>query len=401
MALKYKKYGRKLVNYFYGSDEDYGELRVVRVTSKSQLKEFVQFNLDLYKGHPYHVPDLINDEISTLSRESNPAYEFCESALFMVYNGDKVVGRIAGIINHRANAKWKENRTRFGWADFINDDRVVDLLFDSVEAWARERGCEEIHGPMGFTDLDKEGMLIEGFEQLSTMITNYNYSYYPEQIERRGYVKEIDWLEFKIYVPKRVPDKHKRMSQIVQDRYGLKLVKCESRSELMSYGHDIFNLLNEAYEPLYGVTELTQAQIDYYIKIYLPLVRLDFVNLVVREKDNMLVGFAITLPSMSKALQRSGGKMFPTGFVHLLSALKSNSPEIADLMLIGVKPEYQNKGVNALIFEDLIKVMNRYQVKYAESNPELETNVSVMLQWNNFKKVHHKRRRVFVKRLDD
>lgn len=397
MIFDIKKQAGKLKHYF-GYDVKEDGLNVVRVTTKQELKAFVQFNIELYKESPNHVPDLMHDEINSLAREKNPAYEFCEADLFMVKRGDEVVGRIAAIINHKANQKWKQNRARFGWVDFIDDNEVVDLLFDTAEAWATERGCSGIQGPMGFTDLDKEGMLIEGFDQMGTMITNYNYPYYPKQLERRGYTKEADWLEYKIYIPKIVPEKHARMSQIVQSRYGVKLLKFQEREDLMQYGRAIFELINEAYAPLFGVSELSPKQIEYYIKQYLPLVNLDFVNLVITYEGE-LVGFGITLPSLVKALKKTKGKLFPTGFAHLLRALKSKRPEVVELLLIGVKPEYQNKGITALIFEDLIKVMNKYQVKYAESNPELETNLGIMLQWNYFKKVNHKRRRAYYKSL--
>lgn len=398
MILDIKKKVRRVANYFNGTDPNQ-ELKLVRVTTKDQLKDFVQFKLDHYKDNPYFVPDLTSDEIATLTKEGNPAFEFCEVELFMAYRGEEIVGRIAAMINHRANIAWKENRARFGWLEFIDDNEVVDMLFDAAEDWARIRGCTEIHGPMGFTDLDKEGMLIEGFDQMGTMITNYNYHYYPRQVERRGYVKDTDWMEYKIYIPKLVPEKHARMSQIVKDRYGLRLLKFEDRDVLVNqYGRAIFQLYNESYAELYGFSSLTPEQIDASIKQYLPLINLDFISLVVTEKDEV-VGFGITLPSIAKALQKTGGKLFPTGFIHLLRALKAKRSEVVELLLIGVKPEYQNKGVTALIFEDLIKVMNKYQVKYAESNPELETNISVMLQWNYFKKVHHKRRRAYVKEL--
>lgn len=398
MIWEIKKNARRVANYFNGDESKQG-LRLTRVTTKDQLREFIQFKLDLYRDNPYFVPDLTNDEINMLSKEGNPAFEFCEAELFMVHDGSKVVGRIAALINHRANKAWGENRARFGWVEFIDSNEVVDMLFDAAEDWARVRGCTEIHGPMGFTDMDKEGMLIEGFDQMGTMITNYNYPYYPRQVERRGYVKDTDWLEYKIYIPKIVPEKHARMSQIVQDRYGLRLVKFEDRDVLVNhYGRAIFQLYNETYAKLYGFSPLNNEQIDMAIKQYLPLINLDFINLVLTEEDE-IVGFGITLPSIAKALQKSHGSLFPTGFVHILKALKSKQTEVVELLLIGVKPEYQNKGVTAIIFEDLIKVMNKYHVKYAESNPELETNINIMLQWNYFKKVHHKRRRAYVKGL--
>lgn len=398
MAFGYRKYGRRLMRYltFTSPDES---LTLKRVVTKSDLRDFVAYSNKLYKDNHYYVPELLDDMFGTLSSDVNPAFDFCESAYFLAYRGDKIVGRIAGIINHKANDTWNQNHARFGFVDFEDDDAVVNLLFGAVEEWAIAKGCEAIKGPLGFTDLDQQGMLVEGFDQLGTQATLYNHPYYPVQLERVGYVKDIDWLEFKIYPPKMIPERHQRMSDLVRRKYGLRTLKVNSKKELMLYAEDIFLLINECYKPLYGVSELSKRQIDYYIKIYIPLINLDLISLIVREKDNKLVAFGVTLPNMSRALQKSGGKLFPTGFIHLMKALKSKNPEVVDLLLIAVAPEYQNKGVNALIFEYLIPVMNRYQVKYVESNPELETNMSVMLQWNNFKKVNHKRRRSYIKEL--
>lgn len=398
MAFGYKKYGRKLMNYLSSSSPD-EDLTLKRAVTKSDIKEFAAYGNELYKGHPYYVPDLVDDLVGTLSSDINPAFDFSESVYYLAYRGDKIVGRIAGIINHKANDTWNQNHARFGFVDFEDDNAVVDLLFGAVEKWASAKGCEAIKGPLGFTDLDPEGMLIEGFDQLGTLVALYNFPYYPKQLERIGYIKDIDWLEFKIYIPKLIPERHQRMSDLVRRKYGLRTVKASSKKELLRYGNSIFKLINECYKPLYGVSELSERQIDYYTKMYMPLVNQDLISLIIREKDDKLVAFGITLPNLSKALQKAGGKLFPTGFVHLLKALKSKRPEVVDLLLIAVAPEYQNKGVNALIFEDLIPVMNEYQVKYVESNPELETNMSVMLQWNSFKKVNHKKRRSYIKDL--
>jgi GNAT superfamily N-acetyltransferase len=257
---------------------------------------------------------------------------------------------------------------------------------------------ETIVGPMGFTDLDHEGMLVEGFDQLGTMATIYNHSYYPAHLERRGYLKETDWHEYKIYIPDGVPEKHLRIGQIVAERYGLDIVKCRSTKELMRYARDVFGLLNIAYAPLYGFAPLTDRQIDYYLSMYIPMLRLDLVTLIVRREDKQLVGFGISLPSLSRAMQRAGGRFFPFGWIHLLKTLKSR-PEVIDLYLIAVHPDYQNKGVNALLFNDLIPVYRRLGVHYAESNPELETNTSVQLQWSYFRREHHKTRRLYKKTL--
>ncbi|MDY6122322.1 MAG: GNAT family N-acetyltransferase [Porphyromonas sp.] len=374
-------------------------VEIKQVIDKADLRKFVKFNIDLYKDNPYHVPGLINDEMQTLDKDANPAFEFCESVYFLAYKNNTLVGRIAGIINHKSNETWNQNHARFGFVDFINDDEVVDALFGAVRDWALSKGMDMLHGPMGFTDMDHEGMLVEGFDQLGTMATIYNYAYYPKQLERIGFVKDQDWKEYKIYVPKEIPEKHIRISELVRQKYGLKTLKFKSRTEIMRYGRAIFETLNAAYANLYGFSELSSAQIDYYIRIYLPMVRLDFVTAIVREEDDKVVGFAITLPNLSKALKKAKGKLWPFGFMHLLRALKS-PPKVVDLYLIGVLPEYQNKGVNALIFDDLIPIFRKNKVLYAESNPELETNMAVQMQWNYFERKHHKTRRAYIKCID-
>lgn len=373
-------------------------VEIREVTDKSELRKFVRFNLDLYKGNPYHVPGLIDDEMMTLNKESNPAFEFCESVLYLAYRNGDIVGRIAGIINHKANETWNQTNARFGFLDFINDDEVVDALFDAVSKWAEQKGMDKLQGPMGFTDLDHQGMLVEGFDQLGTMATIYNYAYYPKQLERVGFVKDQDWKEFKIYIPDEIPEKHQRISQIVREKYGLKTVKFKTRQEIYPYAKRIFQTLNKAYAVLYGFSELSEKQIDYYVKMYIPMVRLEFVTVIVKEETDEVVGFAITMPSMSRALKKAKGHMWPLGFVPLLRALKSR-PRVIDLYLVGVLPEYQNKGVNALLFDDLIPIYRRLGVVYAESNPELETNMAVQLQWNYFERKHHKTRRAYIKEL--
>ncbi|KGN90891.1 hypothetical protein HQ45_01900 [Porphyromonas crevioricanis] len=374
-------------------------VEIREITKKADLRKFVKFNLDLYKGNPYYVPGLINDEMMTLDKSVNPAFEFCEAAYFLAYKDNRIVGRIAGIINHKSNEAWNQTHARFGFVDFINDDDVVDALFSAVKDWALSKGMDMLHGPMGFSDMDHEGMLIEGFDQLGTMATIYNYAYYPKQLERIGFVKDQDWKEFKIYVPEEIPEKHIRISELVRKKYGLKTLKFKTRSDIMQYGRRIFETLNAAYANLYGFSELSSNQIDYYIKMYLPMVRLDFVTVIVRETDDKVVGIAITLPNLSKALQKAKGSLWPLGFAHLLKALKS-PPKVVDLYLVGVLPEYQNKGVNALLFDDLIPIFRKNKVEYAESNPELETNMAVQMQWNYFERKHHKTRRAYIKRID-
>lgn len=372
---------------------------IKRVGDKKELKRFVEFHNELYKDNPYHVPCLVSEEMTTLDKDKNPAFDFCEAAYFLAYKNGKIVGRIAGIINHRANETWNQTHARFGFVDFINDNEVVDKLFDAVSQWAKDKGMDMLHGPMGFSDMDYEGMLVEGFDQMGTMITIYNYAYYPKQLERIGFLKDQDWKEFKIVIPNYIPEKHIKISQLVKEKYGLKVVKFTDRKTLFEYAPRIFETLNKSYAQLYGYSELSSAQIEYYTKMYIPMVRLDFITIIVRERDDLVVGFAITLPNMSKALKAAKGKMYPFGFLHLLKALKTQ-PKIVDLYLMGVLPEYQNKGVNALLFNDLIPIFNKVGVQYAESNPELEANMSVQLQWNYFERKHHKTRRAYIKRLD-
>ena len=373
-------------------------VEIKEAKSKKDIKAFVKFGIDLYKNNPYYVPDLIEELMMTLDSKRNPAFEIADTVYYLAYRDGKVVGRIAGIINHRSNEVWKQKHARFGFVDFIDDAEVVDALFFAVESWAKQQGMEAIQGPMGFTDMDNEGMLIEGFDQVGTMATIYNYPYYPKHLERLGYVKDQDWHEFKIYVPDGIPEKHLRIGEIVKKKYGLKTMKFKSTKEVWPYANKIFETLNAAYAPLYGFAPLTQKQIDYYVKMYIPMIRLDLVTVIVREADDVVVGFGITLPNLSRAKQKAKGHMFPFGWIYLLHALKSK-PKVVDFYLTGVLPEYQNKGVNALLFNDLIPVYINLGVEYVETNPELETNKAVQAQWDYFRREHHKTRRAFIKKL--
>lgn len=372
---------------------------IKEVTGKKDLKQFVKFNIELYKGNPYHVPGLIEEEMVTLDKKKNPAFEVCDAIYFLAYKDGKIVGRIAGMINRKSNEAWNQKHARFGFVDFIDDVEVVDALFGAVEKWAKEeQGMASIVGPMGFTDLDHEGMLVEGFDQLGTMATIYNHPYYPEHLARMGYGKDQDWHEFKIYIPEGVPEKHLRIGEIVKKKYGLKVMKFKKSKDLMPYAQKVFETLNIAYTPLYGFAQLTQKQIDYYINMYIPMLRLDLVTLIVREEDDAVVGFGISLPSLANAMRKAKGHLFPFGWIHLLKALKSK-PKVVDLYLMGVLPEYQSKGVNALLFNDLIPIYKSIGTEYAETNPELETNNAVQAQWDYFKQEHHKTRRAFIKEL--
>lgn len=373
------------------------EIRQIKPT-RSSLKKFVEFQIKLYEGNPYFIPPLVSDEIATLDSKVNPAFDHCESAYFMAYRDGKPIGRIAAMINKQVNEKENVRQARFGFVDFIDDAEVSKALFDAAEKWAKQKGMDNIVGPLGFTDLDNEGMLINGFEELGTMATIYNYPYYPEHIERLGYEKEVDWHEFLMEVPEQIPDKHKRIAEIVKKKFNLRVLKFTSRKALKEqYGQALFELINEAYDDLYGYSRLTKRQIDYYIKIYLGMLNLDLVTLIV-DSDDKLVGVGISIQSMSRALQKSKGKMFPFGWWHLLKGLKGKNDRV-DLLLVAVKPQYKGKGINALLFTDLIPAYNKYGFKWAESNPELESNAAVQNQWEAFSYRQHRNRRAYIKKI--
>jgi len=372
---------------------------IKKVSSKKELKTFIRFNYELYRGNPYSVPDLYDDMLGTFSPKRNAAFEFCEADYFLAYRNGHVVGRVAAIINRRANETWNKKEVRFGWIDFIDDFEVSKALLDTVAQWGKERGMEAMVGPLGFTDMDAEGMLIEGFDQLSTMSTIYNFPYYPQHMEKLGFEKETDWVEFKLTVPDKLPEKFVRISEIILQKYKLKIKKLK-RKEIKekNYGQKIFDLINEAYAPLYGYSKMTQGQINQYIKMYLPLIDMRMVSLV-EDENGELVAVGISMPSLSEALQKAKGKMLPFGWYHLMKALFFKKPQVLDLLLVGVKPEYQSKGVNALLFYDLVPVYQQMGFKYGESNPELEVNKKVQSQWNAFESVLHKRRRAYKKML--
>lgn len=373
------------------------EIKALEPT-KANLKRFTKFQIDLYKDNPYYVPPLISDDVNTLSPDENPAFDFCDAVYFMAYRDGKPVGRIAGIINNQVNRHNSTTDARFGFVDFIDDSEVSAALIGAVEKWAAEKGMTRLIGPLGFTDLDHEGTLIEGFEELSTMATIYNYPYYPKHFENLGFVKDSDWLEFQMTVPDRIPDKYDRIAEIVKKKFGLKVLKYTSRSKVKKeYGHALFHLINDAYDGLYQFSHLTDRQIDYYINIYLGLIDLNLLTLIVDKEDN-LVGVGISMPSMSRGLQKSRGRMLPFGWYHLLKGLKGKNDRV-DLLLVAVKKDFQNKGVNALLFQDLIPHYQKRGFKLAESNPEMETNEKVQSQWDYFETRQHRRRRSYSKQI--
>ena len=374
-------------------------VEIVKVETMGQLKKFVRYNYELYKDNPYAVPELYEDAMNTLRRDRNAAFEFCEADYFLALRDGKVVGRVAAIINHRANERWGIKAARFGWVDFIDDAGVVDALFATVEQWARERGMTELKGPLGFTDLDREGMLVEGFDRLGTMTTIYNFPYYPQHMERMGFEKDADWVEFLIKVPEKNWEKAERLSAIITRKYNLRVVQCKSRSELAKrYGKALFSLVNECYAPLYGFSPLSDRQVEQLIKQYLPAIDLRLVSLIVDGNDN-LVGLGVTLASLSIALQKAKGRLFPFGWFHLAKALFFSRPKRLDFLLVAIKPEYQSKGVMALLFNDLMPRYIAMGFEDVETNPELETNNKVQAQWESFEKEQHKRRRAYKKAL--
>lgn len=371
-------------------------VEIKKVTTKSELKRFIRFNYEFYKDNPYSVPDLYDDMLNTFSPKKNAAFEFCEADYFLALRDGKIVGRVAAMINRRANETWNRKTVRFGWIDFIDDMEVSTALIDTVKQWGKERGMTEIEGPLGFTDMDAEGMLVEGFDQLSTMATIYNYPYYPQHMERIGLSKSADWVEMKIYVPDAIPEKHRRISDIIAKRYNLHIRKLKSKKEVRQSGvaHDIFRLINDAYTPLFGYSRMTERQIDQYVKMYVPVLDLRMVSIVENEQ-NEIVAVGISMASLSRALQKAKGRLLPFGWYHLLKALMWKRPKVLDLLLVAVRPDYQGKGVNALLFTDLIPVYKELGFEYAESNPELEMNEKVQNQWQYFKTEQHKRRRCF------
>lgn len=378
-------------------------IEIKRVETKKDLAKFIDFHYDLYKGNAYDAPTLFFDDMNTLSRDKNVAFDFCVAEYFMAYKDGKLAGRVAAIINNRANEKFGKKDVRFGWIDFVDDIEVTKALFDAVEAWGKSKGMTAMVGPLGFTDLDPEGMLIMGFDKLGTMPTIYNYPYYPEHMEKLGgWVKDNDYVEYYLPMPEKTPEKFAKLSAMIEKRYNLHVKKITKKD--VKHGtivYDIFRLINETYKDLYGYVELTERQIDDYVKSYLPMLDLNLVTLVVDgNKDDKLIGVGVTMPSMARAMQKCHrGRLFPFGWWHLLRALKFHKTEGVDLLLIGFLPEYRTKGANALLFADLIPRYIDYGFKWGETNVEMEDNSSVQSQWGNLEHINHKRRRCYRKQI--
>lgn len=369
------------------------------VSTGKEMSTFVRFGNRLYKGNRYYVPSMPMDDLNTLNPKKNGAFDFSEAQCFLAYKDGEVVGRVAAIINHKANETWGVKQVRFGWIDFIDDLEVSSALLNAVEEFGRERGMTQIVGPLGFTDFDPEGMLVEGFDRLSTMALIYNYPYYPEHMKKHGYYKETGWVEYRITLPEQMPEKHVKYAEIIRKRYNLKIRKM-TRGQIRKerYGHKLFQLINDTYCVLYGYSLLSEKQIDQYVDMYLSIVDTKMLTFVENEQGE-LVAAGISIPSLSEALQKCNGEIFPFGWWHLLKAMYWKKPDTLDLLLIGIRPDYQNKGLNSLVFVDLFDNYKKLGFKYAETNANLETNIKVQAMWDPFEKELHKRRWVFGKEL--
>lgn len=374
-------------------------VQIKKAESKADLKKFAEYPNKLYKGNPYYVPTLVADDCKVFDRKSNAAFDFAEADFFLAYKDGRLVGRVAAILNPKANETWNQKRVRFGWIDFEDDEEVSAALLETVEKWGLERGMTEIEGPLGFTDFDTEGMLVEGFDELGTFITFYNHPYYKEHLERHGYAKKIDWIERRIPMPDGLDGKYRRFTDIVAERNGLRCVRY-SRKEIRrkDIGRKLFDLVNRTYCVLYGYSALSGRQIDQYVEQYLSLLNLDFVSFIV-DSDENLIAFGVMCPSLSRAFQKAGGRYFPFGWWHMLRSLVFCKTDTIDMLLIAVDPAYQSKGVPAMLIADLFDRIAAAGFKYLETNPELETNFAVQNLWSGFSPRQHRRRRIYGKEL--
>ena len=367
-------------------------IKVKQVLNSSDLELFIKFPMELYKGNPYYVPPLINEEKSIWVKEENPALQYSEAAQFLAYKGKNIVGRIAVMINHKEEKELNIRKVRFGWLDFIDDIEVSKALINTAIEYAKSKGISKIEGPMGFTNLDKAGMLTKGFDKLATMIGIYNFDYYPKHMEQLGLVKEKEWVEFEINFPDTLPDKVEKFSNLIAEKYELELVKFKSKKDILPLVEPMFKLLDDTYKHLSTYTPITQEQIKHYKEKYFKFIDKDYI-VCIKDKYGSLISFAITMPSYSKALQKAKGKLFPFGWWHLLNAGKKN--DRANFYLIGIHPQYQKRGVTAIIFKEIYETFKKKGVKFLETNPELEENASIQALWQDYHPTNHKRRRTY------
>ncbi|MFA9389550.1 MAG: hypothetical protein ACERKD_07070 [Prolixibacteraceae bacterium] len=371
-------------------------IEIKEVKSRADLQKFIRFPDLLYKDNQYRVTPLHSIEDSTLDKLKNSAFDYCEASYWMAYQDGKIVGRIAGLINHKSNKRQNAKNARFGWIDFIDDSKVSALLLKTVEDWALSKNMTHVHGPFGFTDMDLEGMLVEGFDELGTQAVLYNYAYYPTYLEEFGYKKEADWLQFEIKVPEQVPEKITRISNLVKQKYGLHVLKAKRSKDLLPYADRMFRTLNEAYENLHEFVPLSDGQIAFYTKQYFSLINPKYVCFVLDENDDVL-GFGVSVMSLSKALIKAKGKLFPIGFIHLLKALHKN--DTVDMLLQGVKPAFQNKGIPAIFYAEMMQAYIDDGITTAISSHALENNSAAYLMFNDFEHRQHLRRRCYGKNL--
>ena len=373
------------------------EIRPVR--NRRELRKFVLFPEKLYKNNPYYVPPLVFDQMDTL-QEKGAAQEFCDSELYLAYKDGELAGRVAAIVNHKANEQWNHKEVRFGWYDFIEDPEVAKALMDKVEEFGRKHQMESVVGPLGFTDFDPEGMLVEGFDRVSTMALIYNFPYYNDYLEQMGFGKDTDWIEYRVTVPTVMPERWPRLEKIIKERANVHLrplTRKIIREE--DYGMKVFRCINDCYKDLYNFTVLPDHMSEKYLGFYLSILDLDYLSMVENEK-NELVAFGISMPSIVKALQKSRGKLFPFGWFWILKSLFVKHEGEAELLLVGVHPEYQNSGVNTLVFMDMFRKYNKFGIKFAETNAILETNLKNQGQFRDFEHECKKRRRSYIKKLE-
>jgi len=371
-------------------------LEIREVKTDKDLKRFIRFPFTLYRNSPYWIPPLLADELRTLRQSTNPSFQHCKARYWLAYRGKELCGRIAGIINHAYISAWGSRYVRFSWIDFIDDEEVSSALFEAVESWARSEGMTAVHGPLGFTDMDPEGMLVEGFKELGTIATIYNYPYYPAHTEKRGYQKDTDWLEYEVSVPRTIPENAMKIAALAEERRHVHVLPARKSKDFLPYANQIFDLINTTYKDFYGFVQLTREQIDWYVKAYFPNVVPDYVK-VILDEENKVAGFVIGMPSLSRAFQKARGRLFPFGFIHVLKALRK--PTQIDLFLGAVRPDLQGKGADALLITYLAQSCIKNGILSAESNPELENNLLVQGHWKHFERRQHKRRRCYIKHL--
>ena len=371
-------------------------LKLHEVASREDLLRFARFPEELYRDNPFRVPPLLKGVMNTFDPEKNAAYEYSQSRQWLALRAGKIVGRVAAVLSEGHRLRWNQAYMRFGWLDFVDDREVSAALLGQVEQWARASGCTAVHGPLGFTDMDQAGMLVEGFDEPSTMATLFNYPYYPAHLEALGYVKDVDWVEYEITIPPAPDEKIARLAEIISRREGLRLLELKNKADVMTRAQEIFAVFNQGYQNLYGYVPLNDRQVAGYTRQYFDFIEPEFIALVINREEK-IAAFGITMPSLTSAMQKARGSLFPFGFIHILRALKKN--DRADLYLVVVTPEYQGKGVNAVLIDHMTRVFINKGIRKVESNPELETNHLVQGQWKHFENRQHKRRRSYIKHL--